>query len=77
MPTLILERSLRNTNQQAFIDLRLACIWHVIMHFTVVQECIFRKYLTLQMALCYSVVCVGGNAVIRVELWIFLHINGH
>lgn len=31
----------------------------------------FRKYLTLQIALRYSVVCVGGNAVIIVELWIF------
>lgn len=40
MLSLILKRGLRNTNQWAFIDLRFPYIRYVVMHFTVVQECI-------------------------------------
>lgn len=36
----VLSYFLSNANQKAFIDLRLLYIRYVIMHFTVVQECI-------------------------------------
>lgn len=39
----VLTYFLRNTNQIAFVDLRLLYIQYVIMHFTVVQECILEN----------------------------------